>query len=37
VSLRRALVADPALALDPATTAPKVLRALAAARGGDEP
>jgi hypothetical protein len=33
-SLRRALAADPALALDAATTAPKVLRALAAARGG---
>jgi hypothetical protein len=32
-SLRRALAADPMLALDPATTAPKVLRALAAARG----
>jgi tetratricopeptide (TPR) repeat protein len=34
-SLRRALEADPALALDPTTTAPKVLRALAAARAGD--
>jgi len=32
-SLRRALAADPALALDPSTTPPKVLRALAAARG----
>ena len=32
-SLKRALKADPQLALDPATTAPKVLRALAAARG----
>jgi len=32
-SLRRALAADPALALDPATTPPKVLRALDAARG----
>jgi hypothetical protein len=32
-SLKRALAADPTLALDPATTAPKVLRALAAARG----
>jgi hypothetical protein len=36
-SLRRALAADPELALDPATTAPKVLRALAAARGGAQP
>ena len=36
-SLRRALAADPALALDPSTTAPKVLRALAAARSGAEP
>ncbi len=35
-SLRRALTADPALALDPATTPPKVLRALAAARGTGE-
>ena len=32
-SLKRALAADPQLALDPATTAPKVLRALDAARG----
>jgi hypothetical protein len=32
-SLRRALAADPTLTLDPATTAPKVLRALASARG----
>jgi hypothetical protein len=32
VSLKRALAADPQLALDPATTAPKVLRALATAR-----
>ena len=32
-SLRRALAADPSLALDPATTSPKVLRALEAARG----
>jgi hypothetical protein len=31
-SLRRALAIDPALALDPATTSPKVLRALDAAR-----
>jgi hypothetical protein len=36
-SLKRALAADPALALDPATTAPKVLRALAAARGEGTP
>jgi hypothetical protein len=36
-SLRRALAADPALELDPSTTAPKVLRALAAARAGAEP
>jgi hypothetical protein len=33
-SLRRALAVDPALALDPTTTPPKVLRALEAARGG---
>jgi len=32
-SLRRALAADPRLTLDPATTPPKVLRALDAARG----
>jgi hypothetical protein len=32
-SLKRALAADPQLTLDPATTAPKVVRALAAARG----
>ena len=32
-SLKRALAADPKLALDPATTAPKVIRALGAARG----
>jgi len=32
-SLKRALAADPQLALDPSTTSPKVLRALAAARG----
>ena len=32
-SFKRALAVDPALALDPATTAPKVRRALAAARG----
>jgi tetratricopeptide (TPR) repeat protein len=31
-ALRRALAVDPALALDPATTSPKVLRALDAAR-----
>jgi hypothetical protein len=35
-SLRRALAVDPALALDPATTPPKVLRALESARGGAE-
>jgi len=34
-SLKRALAADPQLALDPATTAPKVLRALDAVRGGN--
>jgi hypothetical protein len=33
-SLKRALAADPQLSLDPSTTAPKVLRALDAARGG---
>ena len=33
-SLKRALKADPQLSLDPATTAPKVMRALDAARGG---
>ncbi len=33
-SLRRALAADPELALDPTTTSPKVLRALESARGG---
>ena len=33
-SLRRALAADPALVLDPATTPPKVIRALESARGG---
>ena len=32
VSLQRAIEADPSLSLDPATTSPKVLRALAAAR-----
>lgn len=32
-SLRRALAADPSLALDPASTPPKVLRALETARG----
>ena len=32
-SLKRALAADPQLALDPSTTPPKVVRALAAARG----
>jgi len=36
-SFKRALAADPALALDPAATAPKVLRALAAARGEASP
>lgn len=36
-SLKRALAADPQLALDPATTAPKVLRALSAARGERAP
>jgi hypothetical protein len=36
-SLRRALDADPGLALDASTTAPKVLRALAAARGESTP
>ncbi len=35
-SLRRALAVDPTLELDPAATPPKVLRALAAARG-EEP
>jgi hypothetical protein len=35
-SLRRALAVDPTLELDPASTPPKVLRALAAARG-EEP
>jgi hypothetical protein len=33
-SLRRALAADPELALDPTTTSPKVMRALESARGG---
>lgn len=38
-SLRRALEADPALELDPATTSPKLLRVFYAARGeaGPEP